>query len=129
VSFPFDLHSAAVFDSHTRPIHTYHAMICVNQTRPYCVNQIGKNGMAGERHGMCESCAGMAPAMGWKVRGSNPDCVKNFRTLANRSSVPPRGSFADLKRLGHVDHSPPSSAEIKHNRAVLVLPPCLHGRC
>jgi hypothetical protein len=55
VSFPFDLHSAAVFDSHIRPIHTYHAMGCVNQIRPDCVNQMGKNGMAGERHGICES--------------------------------------------------------------------------
>jgi hypothetical protein len=41
-------------------------MACVNQTRPHCVNQIGKTqskalverhgrGTAGERHGMCES--------------------------------------------------------------------------
>jgi hypothetical protein len=45
-------------------------MACVNQTRPHCVNQMGKTqskplsrgmageryarGMAGERHGMCE---------------------------------------------------------------------------
>jgi hypothetical protein len=47
VSFPFDLHSAAVFDS---------------QTRPHCVNQMGKTqskavekrhgrGTAGEQHG------------------------------------------------------------------------------
>jgi hypothetical protein len=55
VSFPLDLHSEAVFESHIRPIHTYHALVCVNQTRPHCVNQMGKNGMAGERHGMCES--------------------------------------------------------------------------
>jgi hypothetical protein len=26
-------------------------MVCVNQKRPHCVNQMGKNGMAGERHG------------------------------------------------------------------------------
>jgi hypothetical protein len=54
-----------VFDSHIRPIHTYHAMVCVNQTRPHCVNQMGKTqskplaeqhgrGTAGERHGMFE---------------------------------------------------------------------------
>jgi hypothetical protein len=30
-------------------------MVCVNQTWPHCVNQMGKNGMAGEQHGMCES--------------------------------------------------------------------------
>jgi hypothetical protein len=30
-------------------------MACVNQTRPHCVNQMGKTQtMAGERHGMCE---------------------------------------------------------------------------
>jgi hypothetical protein len=55
VSFPFYLHSAAVFDSHIRPMHTYYAMVCVNQPRPHCVNQMGKNGMTRERHGMCES--------------------------------------------------------------------------
>jgi hypothetical protein len=41
-------------------------MACVNQTRPHCTNQMGNTqskalverhgrGMAGERHGMCES--------------------------------------------------------------------------
>jgi hypothetical protein len=39
-------------------------MVCVNQTRSHCVNQMGKtrsqplaerHGMAWERHGMCES--------------------------------------------------------------------------
>jgi hypothetical protein len=37
-------------------------MVCANQTQPHCVNQMGKTqskplagGMAGERHGMCES--------------------------------------------------------------------------
>jgi hypothetical protein len=41
-------------------------MVCVNQTRPHCVNQMGKTqskplaerlgrGTAGKRHGMCES--------------------------------------------------------------------------
>jgi hypothetical protein len=41
-------------------------MVCVNQTRPHCVNQMGKTqfkplverhgrGTAWERHGMCES--------------------------------------------------------------------------
>jgi hypothetical protein len=41
-------------------------MVCVNQTRPHCVNQVGKTqskplaerhdrGTAWERHGMCES--------------------------------------------------------------------------
>jgi hypothetical protein len=63
---PFDLHSAAVFDSHVRPIHTHHAMVCVNQTWPHCVNHMGKiqskplaerhgRGTAWEQHGMCES--------------------------------------------------------------------------
>jgi hypothetical protein len=31
-------------------------MVCVNQTRPPCVNQMGKT-QAGERHGMCVSSA------------------------------------------------------------------------
>jgi hypothetical protein len=39
----------------------WNGMVCVNQTWPHCVNQMGKtqsealqNGMAGERLGMCE---------------------------------------------------------------------------
>jgi hypothetical protein len=46
-----------MFDSHIRQIHTYHAMVCVNQTRPHCVNQMGKKQSKplAERHGMCES--------------------------------------------------------------------------
>jgi len=59
VSFPFDLHSAAVSDSHL-PCHAHaapmpcsdhavlvkataqHGMASVNQTRPHCVSQMGK---------------------------------------------------------------------------------------
>ena len=61
VSFPFDLHNAAVSDSHL-PCHAHamlrlccglekngvvgawhgHGMASVNQTRPHCVNQMGK---------------------------------------------------------------------------------------
>jgi hypothetical protein len=47
-------------DSHI-PCRHGNGMVCVNQTRPQCVNQMGKtqykqrDGMAGERHGMCES--------------------------------------------------------------------------
>jgi hypothetical protein len=39
VSFTFDLHSAAVFDSHIRPIHTYHAvpLPCRSAKGLYCV--------------------------------------------------------------------------------------------
>jgi hypothetical protein len=53
VSFPFDLHSAAGFVLHVMPFDSLHATVCVcvNQTRPHCVNQMGKNGMAGVRHG------------------------------------------------------------------------------
>jgi hypothetical protein len=51
VSYPFYLHSAAVFDSHI-PCHGMcESALRVNQTRPHCVNQMGKNGMKGERHG------------------------------------------------------------------------------
>jgi hypothetical protein len=52
-SFPFDFHSAAVFDSHI----PWHGMcelaLCVNQTRPHCVNQIGntQSKTLAERHG------------------------------------------------------------------------------
>jgi hypothetical protein len=57
MSFPFDLHSTAVSDSHH---------IFMNQTRPHCVNQMGKThskplaarhgrGTAWARHAMCES--------------------------------------------------------------------------
>ena len=96
MSFPFDLHSAAVSDSHlpchdptmsffSRPQHSRaverrpccavalrrtawsdHGMASVNQTRPHCVNQMGKThskplaarhnrGTAWARHAMCES--------------------------------------------------------------------------
>ena len=120
VSFPFDLHSAAVSDSHLpchahamlRPCHFFEvtaqhgrlskAVLCcglekngmvgawhwqgiasVNQTRPRCVNQMGKthskylaagHGTAGERHGhgmgaawerhaVCESALILKPAL------------------------------------------------------------------
>jgi hypothetical protein len=74
VSFPFDLHSAAVSDSHL-PCRA-HAMLChglekngmvrawhgrgmasVNQTRPHCVNQMGKTHSKplAVRYAMCES--------------------------------------------------------------------------
>ena len=103
MSFPFDLHSAAVSDSHchAKPMpcsgHAVllkataqhgrlstpvlycglekngmvrawhgHVMASVNQTRPHCLNQMGKThskplaawhgrGTAGARHAMCES--------------------------------------------------------------------------
>ena len=58
MSFSFDLHSAAVSDSHllcrahavllkkngvVRAWHGHgHGMASVNQTRPHCVNQMGK---------------------------------------------------------------------------------------
>jgi hypothetical protein len=48
-AFPLDLHSVVVFGSHIRPIHTYYALVCVNQTRLDCVNQMGKP--LAERHG------------------------------------------------------------------------------
>jgi hypothetical protein len=44
-------------------------MACVNQTRPHCVNQMGKtqskplaagHGMSGEQHDMCELAFGVA---------------------------------------------------------------------
>jgi hypothetical protein len=61
-SFPFDLHSAAVFDSHIPWHGLCESALCVNQTRPHCVNQMGKTqstplaerhgrGTAEERHG------------------------------------------------------------------------------
>ena len=83
MSFPFDLHSAVVYDSHL-PCRA-HAMLCrglekngmvrewhgrgmasVNQTRLHCVNQMGKThskplaarhgrGTEWARHAMCES--------------------------------------------------------------------------
>ena len=89
VSFPFDLHSAAVSDSHS-PCHarampmpcsdhtvalkrtawSEHGMASVNQTRPPFVNQIGKTyskplaarhgrGMAWARHGHGMLCVNL----------------------------------------------------------------------
>jgi hypothetical protein len=67
VYFPFDLHSAAVFDSHI-PYRHENGMVCVNQTLPHCENKMGKtqskplnplqNGMAGERQGNGKGMAG-----------------------------------------------------------------------
>jgi hypothetical protein len=65
-SFPFDLHSAVAFDSHLPWHGMFESALCVNQTRPHCVNQMGKTqskplserygrGTAWERHGMFES--------------------------------------------------------------------------
>jgi hypothetical protein len=69
-SFPFDLHSAVVFDSHIPWHGTCESALCLNQTRPHCVNQIGKppskplaerhgRGTAWERRGMCKSAFNM----------------------------------------------------------------------
>jgi hypothetical protein len=41
-SFPFDLHSAAVFDSHIPWHGMCESALCVNQTWLHCVNQMGK---------------------------------------------------------------------------------------
>jgi len=49
-------------------------------------------------------------ATGWTVRGSNPDEGKIFRICPDT----PWGSFPRVKRPGRgIDHSPPSSAEVK----------------
>jgi hypothetical protein len=52
-SFPFDLHSAAVFDSHIPWHGMCESVVCVNQIRPHCVNQMGKRQSKplAERHG------------------------------------------------------------------------------
>ena len=63
MSFPFDLHSAAVSDSHGRAVAlrrtawSEHGMASVNQTRPHCVNQLEKTHSKplAARHAMCES--------------------------------------------------------------------------
>jgi hypothetical protein len=78
VSSTFDLHSVAVFDSHIRAIHTYHAMVSVNQTRPHCVNQIGKN-MAGERHGMCESALRLPDSVTSALEGGRLSAIRTGR--------------------------------------------------
>jgi hypothetical protein len=56
VSLPFDLHSAAMFDSHMPGHGMCESALCVNQTRLHTVNQIGKplaerHGRAGKRMG------------------------------------------------------------------------------
>ena len=67
VSFPPDLHSAAVSDSHVpcsdqavalrRTAWSERGMTSVNQTRSHCVNQMGKTHSKplAARHAMCES--------------------------------------------------------------------------
>ena len=60
-------------------------------------------------------------ATGWTVRGSNPGGGEIFRTSPDRPWGPPsllyhgyRVSFRGAKRPERdVDHSPPSSAEVK----------------
>jgi len=60
-------------------------------------------------------------ATGWTVRGSNPGCGEMFRTRPDRPSGPPslaynvyRVSFPWVKRPDRdINHSPPSSAEVK----------------
>jgi hypothetical protein len=42
MSFPFDLHSATVFDSHIPWHGICESALYVNQTRPHCVYQMGK---------------------------------------------------------------------------------------
>jgi hypothetical protein len=42
VSFPFDLHSGAVFDSYIPWHGMCESALCVNQTWLHCVNQMGK---------------------------------------------------------------------------------------
>jgi hypothetical protein len=65
-SFPFDLHSAAVFDSHIPWHGMCESALRVNQTRPHCVNQMRKTqykplaegqgrGTAWDQHVVCES--------------------------------------------------------------------------
>ena len=100
VSFPFDLHSAAMSDSHL-PCHDHamlwpcrssqsHGMVrawhgrgmaSVNQTRPHCVNQMGKThskhlagrhgrGTAWARHAMRESALRGTVLVRWVIQGS-----------------------------------------------------------
>jgi hypothetical protein len=76
-------------------------MACVNQTRPHCVNQMGRtqstalaerhgNGTAGEQHGMCESAFNVSL---WLVRGiywnvgSGRLCNSCFDVYLNVASV------------------------------------------
>jgi len=64
-----------------------------------------------------DSSVGIATRYGLEVRGSNPGGSEIFRIRPDRPWCPPRmgtGSFPGVKRTGRgVDHSPPSSAEVK----------------
>jgi hypothetical protein len=80
-SFPFDLHSAAVFDSHTPWHGMCESTLCVGQTRPHCVNQMGKTQSKplAERHGNDMVCVN--PPLGTLIlvlRFSNFDFACSF---------------------------------------------------
>jgi hypothetical protein len=78
VSFPFDLHSAAVFGSHIPWHGMCESALCVKQTRPHCVNQMGKP--LADRHGMCESAL--------CVNQTRPHCVNQMgKPLADRHGM------------------------------------------
>jgi hypothetical protein len=78
-------------------------MVCVNQTRPHCVNQMGKTqskplaerhgrGTAWERHGMCEPALtrqGNGSGTAWERHGM---CELAVSVLCERdlSAVPPQ---------------------------------------
>ena len=79
------------------------------------------------------------PATSWTVWGSNPSRGKRFSLLQNRPDhfLGLRSllfnecwcSFLEVKRPEHeLDHSPPSSAEVKNKWSYnSYLPTCLHG--
>jgi hypothetical protein len=107
VSFPFGLQSAAVFDSHLKPIHTYHTMICVKQTRLYCVNQMGKNGMAvngRETAGKRQGTAGERQGNG---RGTAGKRQGNGRETAGKRQGNGRGTAGERLGNGMICVNPP----------------------
>jgi hypothetical protein len=86
-SFPFDLHSAAVFDSHIPWHGMCESALCVNQTRPHCVNQMGKiqSKPLAERHGR-----------GWQGNGMvcvNPPLIVHQRAAQNE--LRPKTSYKE----------------------------------
>ena len=81
-------------------------IVCVNQTRPYCVNQMGKphlnpwrHGMAGERHGQGMLCATHQSfrlmGTGSKLRGRSVELSYVYLVLRLRMHValPPALTF------------------------------------
>jgi hypothetical protein len=101
-SFPFDLHSVAVFDSHIPWLGMCESALYVNKTRPHCVNEMGKtqSKALAERHGR---------GTAWYV-WIRLYSVLSVRFLTDQSDRPFLGAFAKWRKatIGFVMYIHPS---------------------